>query len=211
MSRHRELRRICILLLCDSPNIYTEVGLIKITLYPSVPFRQAEVYHGSHRGINSCNKKSSLDRLHFKLPVFLYFYVSTKRTYVFHHLFSYMKTLNLNFVLLYIQHRFKKKKINANEKGIYKNLKYISVGRIIIELRKDIVPKSAENFRALCTGERGIGRLGKKLHYLGTRFHRVERLFMAQGGDVVKNDGSSGESIYGPVFEDENFILKVNF
>lgn len=82
------------------------------------------------------------------------------------------------------------------------------VGRIIIELRKDIVPKSAENFRALCTGERGIGRLGKKLHYLGTRFHRVERLFMAQGGDVVKNDGSSGESIYGPVFEDENFILK---
>ncbi|GBP15503.1 Peptidyl-prolyl cis-trans isomerase [Eumeta japonica] len=65
----------------------------------------------------------------------------------------------------------------------------------------------AENFRALCTGEKGIGTLGKPLHYKGVRFHKVTRVYVAQSGDVVNNDGSSGESIYGPVFEDENFIL----
>ncbi|XP_055373332.1 peptidyl-prolyl cis-trans isomerase D [Condylostylus longicornis] len=81
------------------------------------------------------------------------------------------------------------------------------VGRMIIELRKDVVPISAENFRALCTGEKGIGQLGKPLHYKGTKFHRVQRVFMAQGGDIVKNDGSCGESIYGPIFNDENFFL----
>ncbi|XP_011180551.2 peptidyl-prolyl cis-trans isomerase D [Zeugodacus cucurbitae] len=80
-------------------------------------------------------------------------------------------------------------------------------GRMVIELRKDVVPKSAENFRALCTGERGNGKLGKQLHYKGIRFHKVTRLYVAQGGDVVNNDGTSGESIYGPVFEDEGFTL----
>lgn len=85
----------------------------------------------------------------------------------------------------------------------------ISVGRIIIELRKDVVPKTAENFRCLCTGEKGIGIDGKPLHYKGIKFHKVQRLFMVQGGDIVKNDGSSGESIYGPLFDDENFILPV--
>ncbi|XP_017133682.1 peptidyl-prolyl cis-trans isomerase D [Drosophila elegans] len=83
-------------------------------------------------------------------------------------------------------------------------------GRMIIELRKDVVPKTAENFRALCTGECGVGTLGKPLHYKGTRFHKVKRVFAVQSGDVVKNDGSSGESIYGPVFEDENFELTHN-
>lgn len=81
------------------------------------------------------------------------------------------------------------------------------VGRMVMELRADVVPRSAENFRALCTGEMGIGQFGKPLHYKGTRFHRIQRVFMAQGGDVVHNDGSSGESIYGPIFEDENFNL----
>ncbi|XP_039965166.1 peptidyl-prolyl cis-trans isomerase D-like [Bactrocera tryoni] len=80
-------------------------------------------------------------------------------------------------------------------------------GRMVIELRKDVVPKSAENFRALCTGEMGNGRMGKQLHYKGVRFHKVTRLYVAQSGDVVNNDGTGGESIYGPIFEDENFAL----
>lgn len=81
---------------------------------------------------------------------------------------------------------------------------------MIIELRKDVVPKTAENFRALCTGEKGIGQLGKPLHYKGIRFHKVTRVYVAQSGDVVNNDGTGGESIYGPVFEDENFKLEVS-
>lgn len=81
---------------------------------------------------------------------------------------------------------------------------------MIIELRKDVVPKTAENFRCLCTGEKGVGTLGQPLHFKGAKFHKVQRLFMAQVGDVVKNDGTSGESIYGPVFDDENFTLKVS-
>ncbi|XP_062131278.1 peptidyl-prolyl cis-trans isomerase D [Drosophila sulfurigaster albostrigata] len=85
-----------------------------------------------------------------------------------------------------------------------------SAGRMIIELRKDVVPKTAENFRALCTGERGIGQLGQPLHYKGTRFHTIKRVFAVQGGDLVHNDGTSGESIYGPLFEDENFELTHN-
>lgn len=84
-----------------------------------------------------------------------------------------------------------------------------AVGRMIIELRKDVVPKTAENFRCLCTGERGIGQMGKPLHYKGIKFHKVQKCFMAQGGDVVKNTGVSGESIYGTTFEDENFTLSV--
>lgn len=83
------------------------------------------------------------------------------------------------------------------------------MGRVIIELRKDIAPKTTENFRCLCTGEKGIGANGKPMHYKGIRFHKVQRLFMVQGGDVVKNDGSSGESIYGPLFDDENLTLPV--
>ncbi|XP_068149294.1 peptidyl-prolyl cis-trans isomerase D [Drosophila tropicalis] len=83
-------------------------------------------------------------------------------------------------------------------------------GRMIIELRKDVVPRTAENFRALCTGECGIGQLGRPLHYKGNRFHKIKRVFAVQSGDLVKNDGSSGESIYGPVFEDENFDLTHN-
>lgn len=80
---------------------------------------------------------------------------------------------------------------------------------MIIELRKDVVPKTAENFRCLCTGEKGIGTFGQPLHYKGIKFHKVQRIFMAQGGDVVRNSGTLGESIYGAVFEDENFTLKV--
>ena len=81
-------------------------------------------------------------------------------------------------------------------------------GRIVFELYSDIVPKTAENFRALCTGEKGEGKKGKPLHYKGSTFHRVIPQFMIQGGDFTNGDGTGGESIYGEKFADENFKLR---
>jgi peptidylprolyl isomerase len=81
----------------------------------------------------------------------------------------------------------------------------VPAGRITMELFADSTPKTAENFRALCTGEKGVGRSGKPLHFKSSSFHRIIPGFMCQGGDFTAGNGTGGESIYGTRFADESF------
>lgn len=98
----------------------------------------------------------------------------------------------------------------ANKCFVYLDFAFnnVKAGRVVIELFSDVVPKTTENFRALCTGEKEIGSQGKLLHFKGSTIHRVISQCMVQGGDIINGDGTGGESIYGEYFPEENFTLK---
>ncbi|KAG8680124.1 cytochrome P450 monooxygenase 11, partial [Ceratobasidium sp. 395] len=86
-----------------------------------------------------------------------------------------------------------------------------NLGRVVFELFRDDVPKTAENFRALATGEKGLSQISQvPLYYKGCIIHRSIDDFMIQGGDFTKRNGTGGESIYGHPFEDENFDRDVD-
>uniref|UniRef100_A0A8C9AQT4 Probable inactive peptidyl-prolyl cis-trans isomerase-like 6 n=1 Tax=Prolemur simus TaxID=1328070 RepID=A0A8C9AQT4_PROSS len=89
-------------------------------------------------------------------------------------------------------------------------INFSSVGRLIFELYCDVCPRTCKNFQVLCTGKEGFSQSGVRLHYKGTIIHRVVRNGWIQGGDIVHGKGDNGESIYGPIFEDENFSILHN-
>ena len=80
-------------------------------------------------------------------------------------------------------------------------------GRLEFDLFGGVAPRTVENFRCLCTGERGVGEQGKRLHYEGCTFHRIVASCFCQTGDIIDGTGTGGESIYGLAMEDETFEL----
>ncbi|KAG1359421.1 putative Bifunctional protein FolD 2 [Cocos nucifera] len=119
------------------------------------------------------------------------------------------------FLAFSISHRPVQEEIRAEKEPEITHRVYFEVdidgqrtGRIVIGLYGKVVPKTVENFRALCTGEKGKGASGKNLHYKGTPFHRIISGFVIQGGDIIHKDGKGSESIYGNTFPDENFTIK---
>ncbi|KAJ7277079.1 hypothetical protein O6H91_03G037000 [Diphasiastrum complanatum] len=114
------------------------------------------------------------------------------------------------FVLLYSTVQAKQEHLEEVTHKVFFDIEIHGqpAGRVVIGLFGKAVPKTVENFRALCTGEKGKGPSGKPLHFKGSRFHRIIPSFMIQGGDTTHGDGRGGESIYGAKFADENFKLK---
>ncbi|RDX75779.1 Peptidyl-prolyl cis-trans isomerase CYP19-4, partial [Mucuna pruriens] len=119
-------------------------------------------------------------------------------------------TLLLFGTLALIQAKKSKEELKEVTNKVYFDIEIDgkAAGRIVIGLFGKTVPKTAENFRALCTGEKGTGKSGKPLHYKGSIFHRIIPSFMIQGGDFTQGNGMGGESIYGEKFADENFKIK---
>ncbi|XP_073531937.1 probable inactive peptidyl-prolyl cis-trans isomerase-like 6 [Phyllobates terribilis] len=84
------------------------------------------------------------------------------------------------------------------------------IGRLLFELFSDLCPKTCKNFQYLCSGEAGDSRSGLKLHYKGSPFHRIVKNGWIQGGDIASGKGNGGESIFGDIFEDENYAVSHN-